>query len=314
MCEVFTGNKTETQKTIPISKQATVVHSSSTDSSDSVFEFIDKSIKTPVSSDDDLPDCHYARLAEIAYSDNPPKTFKGYELQEQYLVTDTKSGFAGAVYKKDNEVIILYRGCDKFSGGSNNKKSGCTKNDLSAVWNITIGALPKEQYEDALKLYESVANNPKYKGCSFKIIGHSLGGALAQLVASSKFKNPKTPIPSAVTFNAYGTAGVVTDDDYKNIFLQDLSIRNIKNYINKDDYISNLKKHVGKNVLFKSKDKDENATFSHHGIKLLYSSLDFKLAVKEAFNSTLAEKLAGLAKRLFSCTNEPNVSLKKIAI
>ncbi len=83
---------------------------------------------------------------------------------------ETNSGFAGAAYKNGNEIVISFRGTEPT-----------TAEDLWADLQIGLGQVP-DQFYDALDFYYKVkAANPT---ANITITGHSLGGALAQLVGA----------------------------------------------------------------------------------------------------------------------------------
>ncbi len=93
-------------------------------------------------------------------------------------------GFAAVAYKNNltNEIVIAYRGTDS--------PLDILISDGQIAFNLT-----PQQASAAVNFYEKVlAENAD---CSISITGHSLGGALAQYVASLKH------VP-ATTFNAPG--------------------------------------------------------------------------------------------------------------
>lgn len=139
-----------------------------------------------------------------------------------YSVNDKKTGFGAVAYKQDGEIFITYRGTNNAS---------CLKSD----WQMAIGKLP-EQFELADKFYQDVKNNNPE--CDITLIGHSLGGSLAQLVASKYNDVP------AITLNAFGTDTIRKRNDK-----QFKDNHNVYNYIIKGDFVSNTSKQVGETVM-----------------------------------------------------------------
>ena len=159
----------------------------------------------------------------IYHLDNPIR-LPGWEIVEY---RNSKSGFEGLIYKKDNHIILVYKGTDVASGQD-------IKNDLQMV-------LRKEpsQQKEALDL--ALCAIGKYKSAVIEATGHSLGASMAQLVSA------KTGI-RATTFNAYGTADILkskgfTEEQIKNM--------NIKNYGNPKDpvFLYNLSSQPGRTYL-----------------------------------------------------------------
>lgn len=159
-----------------------------------------------------------------------------------------KTGFYGEVYKRNNEIVIVYRGTDT------------NKYNLPEIKDFLIGDTPmgfglkSGQYNDAKKLYNNV--NQKYGNKRIVLTGHSLGGSLAQIVSAETGRK-------AVTFNAYGTGDILLNMGYKNQRLLDIT-----NYGNKNDnifqkklnrqpgttYITNSDLNIGKTAQFGDKE------------------------------------------------------------
>lgn len=133
------------------------------------------------------------------------------------------NGFQGVVYGKKGhdgnyeEIVIAYRGTDSIM----DKMFADVQIFLNNFFNIYLS-----QASTASILYDEVRKI--YGNVPITLVGHSLGGALAQYVASSH-KNLK-----AVTFNAPGIGkkiGAYTD--------------NIINYVNMNDVVGSFGKHAG---------------------------------------------------------------------
>lgn len=136
-----------------------------------------------------------------------------------------KENFACAAYKNGNKVIIAFRGTD------DNIDKYVTDLD------IALGNIPTVSFVYAKTFYLNLVQYFEDQDIDVEIefTGHSLGGAIAQLMGSQN-KNCKT-----VTFNAPGMLnmldqiGCSTTDEYDNI----------TNYSIINDYVGNLRAHAG---------------------------------------------------------------------
>ncbi len=187
----------------------------------------------------------YSILAKAAYQADNPNTLEnetlielnglftknslenpGWEVLEvngKYY-TSYVSGFDGVAYGLDTnddgiyeEVVVAYAGSQEWF-------QDWTINDGE----ILIGQVPSQK-TDALAFYAMVAGTYcTNEQTNISITGHSLGGALAQYVASLKH------VP-AVTFNAPGV-DIPTGGTSENII----------NYVNMNDFIGCLNnEHIG---------------------------------------------------------------------
>ena len=102
------------------------------------------------------------------------------------LVTDPNNGFKGAVYTRENDCVVAFKGTDL------GKSSSQAKHDLGADYRLMVGELPK-QVAPASQLLAFAQNT--FGSMTITICGHSLGGGLAQVVGYQS----NTPF---VTFNA----------------------------------------------------------------------------------------------------------------
>lgn len=156
------------------------------------------------------------QAALYSYDVNKNKIPSGYKLVG---ISSHNNGFYACVLKKDNNIIIAYRGTNSDSWAD-------LKNDISMGVKIK-----PEQAKNALNLYDQI--HYEYPNCSIELTGHSLGGSLAQIVGATR--NIET-----VTFNAHGTRNFMG----KNKIYDDKII----NYCNPKDWVStrNAKNHIGK--------------------------------------------------------------------
>ena len=133
-------------------------------------------------------------------------------------VYESLNSFAAVAYGRYDtnnnlqEIVIAYRGTDSILDW--------TPSNIEILCNLT-----PSQKDKAIEFYDKVAAN--YEGIDITITGHSLGGALAQYVASLK-QEP------AVTFNAPGV-NVPTGGTSENII----------NYVNMNDPIGSYREHIG---------------------------------------------------------------------
>ncbi len=136
--------------------------------------------------------------------------------KDESAVGDAWAGFSAVAYKNEQtkEIIIAYRGTDS--------PLDAIISDAQLAFNLT-----PQQAAPAVEFFEEIAENADNGGYSITITGHSLGGALAQYVASLKH------VP-AVTFNAPGV-DVPSGG----------TIENIINYVNMNDPVGSYREHIG---------------------------------------------------------------------
>lgn len=140
-----------------------------------------------------------ARAAEDVYKDQPSA------VDDYQVFNHSPAGardFFGSSYYLGSVGIIAFRG------------SKYLKEDwLDADVDIARSRLPTSQLGDAYSFFGEQRNKlMKERNCQrFIVVGHSLGGALASVVASTSHRVPT----SAVTFNAPGMAGVSRMGNYR---------------------------------------------------------------------------------------------------
>lgn len=148
----------------------------------------------------------------------------------KFLFSKTgESGFYARVIQNGNNIIIVCRGTSNFDG-------------LKDDYRMWIKEKLPNQEKEALAFCDIVNKYCKENGYSITVIGHSLGGSLAQIISAKRNIE-------AVTFNAYGTRNLLNP--------------NIKYFTNKvinyccdSDVITriNAENHIGKCYSISSSD------------------------------------------------------------
>lgn len=137
-----------------------------------------------------------------------------------------KNNFTCAAYKKEREIIIVFRGPDNAF------------DFLASDLSIALRQIPVFTLMFARKFYKAVKSFfPQF---TINFTGHSLGGSYAQLMGAYSIKD-KYPC-EAISFNAPGM--LMALEDIKCHRGGDFS--NVINYIVLNDCMGNFRRHVGK--------------------------------------------------------------------
>ena len=175
-----------------------------------------------------------------------------------------ESGFVACVFKDENtnEVIIAFRGTERIQLGENDGENISYQTwlkDFIADTNIVNGNL-SQQFNDAWEFYTKVRdqfnNNVDIDSRpTIKLVGHSLGGALAQLVAARAFQesynnnqNDNTiplEIVETYTYNAPGCRNLLTKFGCNDV----VNYSFIKNYSVMNDWCGMFGEQVGTSYL-----------------------------------------------------------------
>ncbi|MEI8327268.1 MAG: hypothetical protein WCH44_18265, partial [Betaproteobacteria bacterium] len=154
-------------------------------------------------------DINNAFLANKVYDvkkEDAGKTYTSPDGSEWKLIkpyTENPDGYQGALFQ--NTATGKY----EFAS----RGTEFNLNDGQADWQMGIGQLPdqlqsaRSSLENAMDLVKAAGGNPN----DMTLVGHSLGGALTQMLAA---ENPQL---QAVTFNAYGAGNLIPPGDYGNI-------------------------------------------------------------------------------------------------
>lgn len=201
-------------------------------------------------------------------------------------VYESLNSFAAVAYGRYDtnnnlqEIVIAYRGTDSILDW--------TPSNIEILCNLT-----PSQKDKAIEFYDKVAAN--YEGIDITITGHSLGGALAQYVASLK-QEP------AVTFNAPGV-NVPTGGTSENII----------NYVNMNDPIGSYREHIGETRYYiadgmyaDSKDENNNPKneFKPHS-DYLDQNFDKYITLPEGYSWNASK---ALALYLYDINNDSNLA------
>ena len=186
------------------------------------------------------------------------------------------TGFYAQTFYKNNTVVISFRGTDITKGISEAKKD--IDNDL----NMAKDCLPA-QTVDAEKFYQETKD--AFPNQNIILTGHSLGGSLAQIIGSETGAQ-------TVTFNAFGTGGIVQDPTYTD---------NITNYGNPNDpvFLSNVDNQIGNTYLTNVSDTQNN------GDLVAQKNSDWSYNKDLGFDNHKLENMGDLSKSVEYDKNTP---------
>lgn len=209
---------------------------------------------------------NYLKLAQIVYGGEFYLELKNYKLKEVlfsnsniekvtdfilrknnnydfYSYKNETSGFAANLFEHINkkELVIAYRGTERFGLGENTSDLSTVIKDVTTDINIVTGNFDK-QFRDAWLFYKAVKEQNTNK--KITIVGQSLGGALAQIVAAKEYTVNRKKIPT-FTFNAPGCSHLLDVYDCS----LNLNYSFITNYSVMNDWCGMFGEHVGQRYL-----------------------------------------------------------------
>lgn len=208
---------------------------------------------------------------QYIYSANKTKLYK-----DIYGVEIDDDGFFAVAFKKENNIVIAYRGTEPLS-----------LKDL--LTDLEIGFFKKNssQLVSSYLFFEYIKNG--FKDCEINFTGHSLGGCLAQYAYICSGKRYRT-----VTWNALGV-GRSKDEIKERFLLEDDIARYIKidskaiseniksSYVNSknevvDDILNRSEKEIIMDITSKITGKTINSLES--GMRTLFQKNVFGLNIK----------------------------------
>ncbi len=160
-----------------------------------------------------------------------------------YAYKNEETGFVGNVFDNGKYLVIAYRGTERLGLGENISDLGAFIKDVFVDINLMTQNFDL-QFKDAWDFYKEVKKeNPKRK---IIIVGQSLGGALAQIVAAKEFTVNRIKVET-YTFNAPGCSHLLEIYDCS----QKPDYSFITNYSVMNDWCGMFGEHIGKRYLLK---------------------------------------------------------------
>lgn len=161
-------------------------------------------------------------------------------------------GFWAVAYKKDNNIVISFRGTDDLSSISYDFAAVLLQTDINTQTNHAKKFLKS--------VYDKIQNEKVTDPINVILTGHSLGGYIAQRITLDIYdgkingysaEGTKMKLSETVTFNAPGfkknfllhIQKAITNEQYRNS-----KDYRVKNFINAFDNIGQFGKHIGDEI------------------------------------------------------------------
>ena len=229
----------------------------------------------------------YAQIAAKSYNEPGKQNIEGYQVvfSTPHLTADGFQAIAYGILSEDSihydEIIIAFRG--------SMPPENFNLNEFIQDWIINdfgdiVGGSTPTQLSSAINFYNHIKENYLSANGTITLTGHSLGGALVQLVAAKEGVE-------GYTFNAPGVKFQAEQAQY--------TYNNVHNYIIMNDIIGNLRDtdsnssssgHVGEEYYyFPTKTGSTIGMFNPHGA---YTQIDDFSAYVTDINWTFEKSLA----------------------
>jgi hypothetical protein len=153
-----------------------------------------------------------AKMAQQAYNvANLPAPIDGYNSIQSILGCPAPlppngcGGFFAQVFQNGNQIVVSFRGTSPDNIYNSIKTLLADSSFLSGISSFTADGVDPDlldQLEAGAHLLASIANNPAYAGDSITLTGHSLGGAIAQILGA------RTGLPTQA-FDAPGAGDLI---------------------------------------------------------------------------------------------------------
>ena len=183
----------------------------------------------------ELQSSKFQRVADSLLSKNGNNDFFAYKNDE--------TGFVGNVFDNGKNLVIAFRGTERPGLGENISDISAFLKDVSVDINLMTGNFDK-QFKDAWHFLKEVKKeNPKRK---IIIVGQSLGGALAQIIAAKEYTIYQNKIET-YTYNAPGCSHLLETYDCN----EKHAYQFITNYSVMNDWCGMFGEHIGKRYLIK---------------------------------------------------------------
>ncbi|MDD3420246.1 MAG: lipase family protein [Candidatus Gastranaerophilales bacterium] len=203
------------------------------------------------------------KLSKEIYKDEIPTKIDGWAridgvCDENNSDTYKKLNFACGAYKKDDEIIIAFRGTNDLL-------------DIITDFSFVIRKIPAMTPKIAQNYYNKIQQ--QCPNCKIYFTGHSLGGAYAQLICAQLIQENKDC--KAITFNAPGMGYVLNTKKFD----KSLDYSSISNYVVMNDFIGNFKSHIGYTYYIQpfplDSLKEDGTLETSHGCILSYNEEKF---------------------------------------